>query len=142
VQDPNHSCSGRTLGRSPAGRASAKKRDPANQVAFLQVVPELTIDVVAEWLCETRRGLEPRVPNRGGLNRAGVVRLPSSQCWMMISAGPRQHLMDVVALRAFKGSQIGAVRSRFDAGQHHSALTLWAARPFDGKQGRFEGRRG
>jgi hypothetical protein len=39
----------------------------------------------------------------------------------------------VLALRTFKGPQIGAVRTRFDAGQHHAALTLWATWPFDGK---------
>jgi hypothetical protein len=54
------------LRRSPAGRASVKKRDPVIKVAFLQVV-QSRFDVVAEWLCETRRG--------GDLNRASVVRL-------------------------------------------------------------------
>ena len=43
----------------------AKKRDPLIQVAFLQVVPELTIDVVADFDCEFFR-----FPKR-----AGVVRL-------------------------------------------------------------------
>jgi hypothetical protein len=36
VQDSPHSR--RTLRRSPAGRASIRKRDPVIQVAFLQVV--------------------------------------------------------------------------------------------------------
>ncbi len=57
---------GTTLGRSPAGRASArlKKRDPLIQVAFLQVVPELTIDLGRGFYCEFFRVS----------NRAGVVR--------------------------------------------------------------------
>jgi hypothetical protein len=40
----------------------------------------------------------------------------------------------MLALRAFKGSQIGAVRTRFDADQHHAALTLRATRPLDRKE--------
>lgn len=42
-------CAGPQPGRAPAGGASAKKRDPLIQVAFLQVVPELAIDVVADF---------------------------------------------------------------------------------------------
>ena len=34
----------------------------------------------------------------------------------------------------FKGPQIGVGGARFDMGQHHAALTFWAARPFDRNQ--------
>jgi hypothetical protein len=34
--------------------------------------------------------------------------------------------MDVIALRAFKGPQVGMVGTRFDPGQHHAALTFRA----------------
>jgi len=42
-----------------------------------------------------------------------------------------QYFVDVLALGAFEGPQIRAVRTRFDPGQHHAALTLRAAWPFD-----------
>ena len=45
-----------------------------------------------------------------------------------------QHFVDVIAPRTFKGPQIGVGGARFDLGQHHAALTFWAARPFDGNQ--------
>ena len=45
-----------------------------------------------------------------------------------------QHFVDVIAPRTFKGPQIGVGGTRFNAGQHHAALTLRTARPFDGKQ--------
>jgi len=41
----------------------------------------------------------------------------------------------MLALRTFKGPQIGMSRTRFDPGQHHAALTLRAAWPFGRKQG-------
>ena len=43
-------------------------------------------------------------------------------------------VMYVLALGTFKGPQIGAVRTRFDAGQHHAAVTLRATGPFDRKE--------
>ena len=42
--------------------------------------------------------------------------------------------MYVLALGTFKGPQIGAVRTRFDTGQHHAAVTLRATGPFDRKE--------
>jgi len=45
-----------------------------------------------------------------------------------------QHFLNMLALRAFKGSQIGTIRTKFDAGQHHAALTLWATGLFDRKE--------
>jgi hypothetical protein len=43
----------------------------------------------------------------------------------------------VRALWTFKGPQIGVGGATLDMGQHHAALTLWAAWPFDGKQRRI-----
>ena len=42
--------------------------------------------------------------------------------------------MDALALRTFKGSEIGSVRPTFDADQHHAALALRATGPFDRKE--------
>jgi hypothetical protein len=43
----------------------------------------------------------------------------------------------MLALRTFKGPQIGMTGTKLDLDQHHATLTLRAARPFDGKQGWF-----
>src|SRR5271154_3308544 len=66
-------------------------------------------------------------------------------CWRMEAAVMPLHLrrfhrvlsqnfVDVLALGAFESPQIGAVRTSFDPGQHHAALTPRAAWPFDRKQ--------
>jgi hypothetical protein len=44
---------------------------------------------------------------------------------------------DVVALRTFKGPQIGMSRTRFDAGQHHAVVAFGATGPFDWQEGWF-----
>ena len=44
-----------------------------------------------------------------------------------------QHFLDMLALRTFKGSQIGVGGTRFDVGQHHTALTFGATWPLDRK---------
>jgi hypothetical protein len=48
---------------------------------------------------------------------------------------PDNHLLDMLALRTFERQKVGMGRTRFDPGQHHPALTLRAAWPWDGKQG-------
>jgi hypothetical protein len=49
---------------------------------------------------------------------------------------PDNHLLDMLALRTFERQKVGMGGTRFDPGQHHPALTLRAAGPLDGKQGR------
>ncbi len=48
----------------------------------------------------------------------------------------------MVALLAFKGPQIGMGGTRFDVGQHHAAMTLGAAGPFDRQERGFGADRG
>ena len=43
----------------------------------------------------------------------------------------------MIALRTFKGTQIGIGGPRFDPGQHHAALTFRAAGALDGNERRL-----